>query len=212
MLEQTKWYEIFLLNSTLAVCFSWGCLWKKDARIYPTSSPGPSPDEPPFWNRRGEGPGDEVPNFEFIFFFLISGDWVESPFCEGTGIDNDFKMVDASCGWWNPVNVFCVSCCLPLSVSENRSYRYQGMSERRAIAERSPSSQDSSITGFIRYEHLVAGISGGVTSTLILHPLDLIKIRFQGKMISHNNCKQYDDPESEFLTIIPETCQKGGKK
>lgn len=53
------------------------------------------------------------------------------------------------------------------------------MSERRAIAERSPSSQDSSITGFIRYEHLVAGISGGVTSTLILHPLDLIKIRFQ---------------------------------
>ena len=63
------------------------------------------------------------------------------------------------------------------------------MSERRAIAERSPSSQNSSITGFIRYEHLVAGISGGVTSTLILHPLDLIKIRFQGKMISHNNCK-----------------------
>ncbi|XP_015763728.1 PREDICTED: mitochondrial folate transporter/carrier-like [Acropora digitifera] len=53
------------------------------------------------------------------------------------------------------------------------------MSERRAIAERSPSSQNSSITGFIRYEHLVAGISGGVTSTLILHPLDLIKIRFQ---------------------------------
>lgn len=149
---------------------------------------------------------------EFFIYFFISGDWVESPFCERTGIDNDFKMGDASCGWWNPVNVFCVSCCLPLSVSENRSYRYQGMSERRAIAKRSPSSQDSSITGFIRYEHLVAGISGGVTSTLILHPLDLIKIRFQGKMISHNNWKQYDDPESEFLTIIPETCQKGGKK
>lgn len=31
-----------------------------------------------------------------------------------------------------------------------------------------------------RYEHLVAGFSGGVTSTLILHPLDLIKIRFAG--------------------------------
>lgn len=29
----------------------------------------------------------------------------------------------------------------------------------------------------IKYEHLVAGISGGVTSTLILHPLDVIKIR-----------------------------------
>lgn len=34
----------------------------------------------------------------------------------------------------------------------------------------------------VKYEHLVAGISGGVTSTLILHPLDLIKIRFAGKL------------------------------
>lgn len=32
----------------------------------------------------------------------------------------------------------------------------------------------------VRYEHLVAGVSGGVASTLILHPFDLIKIRFQG--------------------------------
>lgn len=32
----------------------------------------------------------------------------------------------------------------------------------------------------IRYEHMVAGFSGGVTSTLILHPLDLLKIRFAG--------------------------------
>ena len=29
----------------------------------------------------------------------------------------------------------------------------------------------------IRYEHLVAGVSGGVISTCILHPLDLLKIR-----------------------------------
>lgn len=32
-----------------------------------------------------------------------------------------------------------------------------------------------------KYEHLVAGVSGGVISTLLLHPLDLIKIRFAGK-------------------------------
>ena len=56
------------------------------------------------------------------------------------------------------------------------------MNGRRAIPEKSPPSQNSPITRFIHYEHLVAGISGGVTSTLILHPLDLIKIRFQGKM------------------------------
>lgn len=36
----------------------------------------------------------------------------------------------------------------------------------------------------VRYEHLVAGISGGVTSTLILHPLDLIKIRFAGELMT----------------------------
>ena len=29
----------------------------------------------------------------------------------------------------------------------------------------------------VRFEHLIAGLSGGVVSTLILHPLDLIKIR-----------------------------------
>jgi len=32
----------------------------------------------------------------------------------------------------------------------------------------------------IRWQHLVAGVTGGVLSTLIVHPLDLIKIRFQG--------------------------------
>lgn len=36
----------------------------------------------------------------------------------------------------------------------------------------------------VKYEHMVAGVSGGVTSTLILHPLDLIKIRFAGKCLS----------------------------
>jgi len=30
----------------------------------------------------------------------------------------------------------------------------------------------------VRYEHLVAGMSGGVAATLLLHPLDLLKIRF----------------------------------
>ncbi|XP_016089639.1 mitochondrial folate transporter/carrier-like [Sinocyclocheilus grahami] len=30
----------------------------------------------------------------------------------------------------------------------------------------------------IRYENLAAGLSGGVISTMVLHPLDLIKIRF----------------------------------
>jgi len=32
----------------------------------------------------------------------------------------------------------------------------------------------------IRWQHLAAGVTGGVASTLLVHPLDLIKIRFQG--------------------------------
>lgn len=36
----------------------------------------------------------------------------------------------------------------------------------------------------VRYENLVAGVSGGVLSNLALHPLDLVKIRFAGKSLS----------------------------
>lgn len=38
-----------------------------------------------------------------------------------------------------------------------------------------------SMFGHLKIEHMVAGFTGGVTSTLILHPLDLLKIRFAGK-------------------------------
>lgn len=37
-----------------------------------------------------------------------------------------------------------------------------------------------SILSHVKYEHLIAGVSGGAISTLILHPLDLMKIRFAG--------------------------------
>ena len=33
----------------------------------------------------------------------------------------------------------------------------------------------------IKYEHLVSGVAGGTLATLVLHPLDLIKVRFAGK-------------------------------
>lgn len=32
----------------------------------------------------------------------------------------------------------------------------------------------------VKYEHLLAGLCGGVASTLITHPFDLIKLRFAG--------------------------------
>ncbi len=32
----------------------------------------------------------------------------------------------------------------------------------------------------VQYEHLIAGLTGGVLSTLITHPFDLLKLRFAG--------------------------------
>lgn len=40
----------------------------------------------------------------------------------------------------------------------------------------------------VKYENLVAGLSGGVVSTLVLHPLDLVKIRFAGKGVECKTC------------------------
>ena len=40
------------------------------------------------------------------------------------------------------------------------------------------SSGSSHLLSHIRMEHLAAGVTGGVVSTLVLHPLDLVKIRF----------------------------------
>lgn len=51
----------------------------------------------------------------------------------------------------------------------------------------------------VKYEHLLAGISGGVTSTLILHPLDLIKIRFAGKNILYKTALCNKTTNTEFL-------------
>ena len=53
------------------------------------------------------------------------------------------------------------------------------------------------MTGFLRhgqvkYEHLVAGVAGGVVSTAILHPLDTIRTRLAGAVYT-NNEKSIDD-------------------
>lgn len=55
------------------------------------------------------------------------------------------------------------------------------MTPNRTLPQNTPSQTSSPLIMHMR--HMVAGIGGGVVSTLILHPLDLIKIRFQGKYI-----------------------------
>lgn len=54
----------------------------------------------------------------------------------------------------------------------------------------------------VKYEHLMAGVSGGVTSTLLLHPLDLIKIRFAVNDGRTAAVPQYRGLTGAFLTIF----------
>uniref|UniRef100_A0A6M2DLP2 Solute carrier family 25 member 32 n=1 Tax=Xenopsylla cheopis TaxID=163159 RepID=A0A6M2DLP2_XENCH len=61
----------------------------------------------------------------------------------------------------------------------------------------------------IKYEHLLAGISGGVTSTLILHPLDLIKIRFAVNDGRTKSVPRYNGLSGAFSTIFKQEGLRG---
>ncbi|KAH0951651.1 hypothetical protein HN011_011232 [Eciton burchellii] len=52
-----------------------------------------------------------------------------------------------------------------------------------------------------KYEYFVAGISGGVVSTLMLHPLDLIKIRFAVNDGHTNAAPRYNGLRSALVEI-----------
>ena len=54
----------------------------------------------------------------------------------------------------------------------------------------------------VRMEHLFAGITGGVVSTLILHPLDLLKIRFAGKLVVFYKNKSVNLNEKYSYVLI----------
>lgn len=47
------------------------------------------------------------------------------------------------------------------------------------MAGAGPTKKKMSLLSHVKWEHCAAGVSGGVVSTLALHPLDLIKVRFQ---------------------------------
>lgn len=60
--------------------------------------------------------------------------------------------------------------------ANNNNTRFLGQSNSKSSLN---TMQSGPLLKWRDMEHLVAGISGGVLSTLVLHPLDLIKIRFQ---------------------------------
>jgi solute carrier family 25 folate transporter 32 len=55
---------------------------------------------------------------------------------------------------------------------------------------------------------LLAGVSGGVASTLILHPLDLVKIRFAVNDGLHSRPK-YDGLYHAFKSILKDEGIRG---
>ncbi|KAK3595657.1 hypothetical protein CHS0354_026875 [Potamilus streckersoni] len=60
---------------------------------------------------------------------------------------------------------------------------------------------------YVKWEHLAAGISGGVVATLVLHPLDLVKIRFQvNEGIGITNRPQYKG----MLDALRSICRTNG--
>ena len=73
-------------------------------------------------------------------------------------------------------------------------------SESRSLMGRSHSFRTTtnfpSMEG-IRYEHLLGGLAGGILSSLTLHPLDMIRIRFSGAVL--HGSKQSDACREQYL-------------
>lgn len=69
--------------------------------------------------------------------------------------------------------------------------------------------QVSLVVPQVRYEHLIAGVSGGVTSTLVLHPLDLLKIRLAVNDGQLKSRPQYRGILNAVSTIIKEEGLRG---
>ncbi|KAL1493290.1 hypothetical protein ABEB36_011373 [Hypothenemus hampei] len=65
-----------------------------------------------------------------------------------------------------------------------------------------------SILSHIKYQHLLAGVSGGAISALILHPLDLMKIRFSVSD-GRTAIPQYNSLFSAFNTVVQQEGFRG---
>lgn len=80
------------------------------------------------------------------------------------------------------------------STKEKNNTKMKALTKRRGSG--------GNVVSHSQIEHLAAGISGGVASTILLHPLDLLKIRFaahDGKLSPHPH---YSSMLSAFRTIV----------
>ncbi|XP_067010745.2 solute carrier family 25 member 32 [Anabrus simplex] len=82
------------------------------------------------------------------------------------------------------------------------------MTTMKTTGTAGPSSKIT-VLSHVKYEHLVAGMSGGVASTLILHPLDLIKIRFAVNDGQSKTTPQYKGLGNAVVTIFQKEGARG---
>lgn len=78
-----------------------------------------------------------------------------------------------------------------------------------AASKVTPLKDDINLLYHIKYEHLVAGVSGGVISTLVLHPLDVIKIRFAVNDGRLQATPRYSSIANAFVTILRQEGPRG---
>lgn len=76
-------------------------------------------------------------------------------------------------------------------------------------ATSSPAPKHFHIMNHVKYEHMVAGVSGGVASTLVLHPLDLLKVRFAVNDGSVTARPQYQGLKNAVAMIVKEEGYRG---
>lgn len=84
-------------------------------------------------------------------------------------------MDENSCN--SPLSKMSLTTVPPASSKRTPASNNPSQTTTNLVAQ-SPGKEAMKLLSSVRMEHLLAGVSGGVASTLILHPLDLIKTRF----------------------------------
>ena len=115
----------------------------------------------------------------------------------------------------NLVSVPCATSNVVSSASSSSNLSSQPLHHHSSSLNSNPISSKSSwrtepknLLSHVRMEHLLAGVTGGVASTLILHPLDLVKIRFAVNDGLHSRPK-YDGLYHAFRSILKDEGIKG---
>ncbi|XP_066158239.1 solute carrier family 25 member 32 isoform X1 [Euwallacea fornicatus] len=97
---------------------------------------------------------------------------------------------------------------VPFHIESNNSSSQQLTNSATSMKNHSNGNGNLSILSHVKYQHLLAGISGGAISTLILHPLDLMKIRFSVSD-GRTTVPQYTSLSSAFYTVVRQEGFKG---